>query len=303
MLEVTIDLIPCQNIALNIVAAQGPRYCEVELMSSPSQCQEVIGWEINYGDGSNISTSPNHSYSQSGQYTISGTYWTFDGVNCCSNNFSVPFEALEGCDPCNDVFFADFSTNYLGNGNYKFSENGISGSGYTNYTYVWDFGDGTSQTGGSTVYHYYPNAGTYNVTLTVFYFQNGSCCHKTISHEVITTHGSGGPYPQNNPNEDNDENSEDQSLNLLKNLDSETLNSNFEAFPNPSEGLLTISLNDGIIRGIKIYNSSAVLVEDISNQNDISEMELNLESYNPGLYIITLVTSEGENLSKSIVIE
>jgi PKD repeat protein len=75
-----------------------------------------------------------------------------------------------------------------------------AGGGTTPYSYMWNFGDSTSQTGGPGMTHTFQTAGTYTVSLTV---TDSSAPVKTVTANnmvtVIAKSGGGTPPPTGSP--------------------------------------------------------------------------------------------------------
>ncbi len=109
-----------------------------------------------FGDGTtDTGMIADHVYSQPGTYTVCLTmYWQ----NCVDSTCTTI--VVEGVNPC-DELSADFY--------YSGGEQGMNfghPSVNLDWTYYWDFGDGTTGFGPSP-YHTYPGPGTYLTCLTV----------------------------------------------------------------------------------------------------------------------------------------
>nr|WP_282447125.1 immune inhibitor A domain-containing protein [Pseudoalteromonas sp. 2CM32C] len=119
----------------------------------------------NLGDGSSLaSQSISYDYLHSGDYLLSLTVTDDQGMSVSQNvnvNVNVPLAV-------NTVF----STNNL---TVQFNADVIGG--FKNYTYSWDFGDGSELSQVQNPSHTYQNAGSYSVTLTIT---------DTITGEVIS---------------------------------------------------------------------------------------------------------------------
>lgn len=132
-----------------------------------------IGWTWDFGDVSPTSTTQNatHIYAVAGTFTV--TLISFGGSGCSdtiTNTITVnpiPTANFSSSDVCtNDSMF--FTSTSLG----------------TPDTFVWNFGDGFSDTGNNaSTNHVYATAGTYNVVLTVGYA--ATSCSNSITIPVI----------------------------------------------------------------------------------------------------------------------
>ncbi|MDA8939262.1 immune inhibitor A [Pseudoalteromonas marina] len=120
-------------------------------------------WSL--GDGSSLaSQSISYDYLHSGDYFLSLTVTDDQGMSVSQNvnvNVNVPLAVNTG-----------FSTNNL---TVQFNADVIGG--FKNYTYSWDFGDGSELSQVQNPGHTYQNAGSYSVTLTIT---------DTITGEVIS---------------------------------------------------------------------------------------------------------------------
>ncbi len=114
-------------------------------------------FEWDFGDGtSDNGMIADHIYSQAGSYTVCLTmYWQNCVDSTCTNII------VEGANPCDDLNAEFF---------YSGGTQGVN-FGHPNveldWTYLWNFGDGTTGYGPSP-YHTYPGPGTYETCLTVW---------------------------------------------------------------------------------------------------------------------------------------
>jgi len=123
----------------------------------------VVSWFWTFGDG-NTSTlqNPTHTYLSAGTYNVNLTIVTAQG---CTNNASEQIVV-------NHMPSAGFTTNspVCLESPIQFNNTSVSPNGNIQ-TWIWDFGDGTTQTiqapDNPNVAYTYLQAGTFNVTLTV----------------------------------------------------------------------------------------------------------------------------------------
>jgi gliding motility-associated-like protein len=113
-------------------------------------------WDFGDG-GSSTSSSPTHSYSASGTYTVKLT--ATNSVNCPSTDTQANLITIYP-KPVADFTATDTAICAL-SGSTTF----ISTSTGSGLSYLWDFGDGSSPGTGSSVTHAYSSAGTYTVRL------------------------------------------------------------------------------------------------------------------------------------------
>ncbi len=129
-----------------------------------------------FGDG-NTSTlqNPQHAYNSVGPFLVCLTIT--DSVANCSDTY------------CDSIFIGG---SVLCDASFTFqtspSTSVFIANAQNNVTWTWDFGDGSTGTGGPTATHTYANPGTYTVCLTVV-TANGQIC--TTCQNVTITSGSG----------------------------------------------------------------------------------------------------------------
>jgi hypothetical protein len=79
----------------------------------------------------------------------------------------------------------------------------------------------------------------------------------------------------------------------------DAFNQNVKIYPNPSDGLITISLTN-LKTGIQIFDSKGILVKNLV---DVSlDTEIDLNSFGTGLYQIVFNTENGETYTRKITI-
>lgn len=95
---------------------------------------------------------------------------------------------------------------------------------------------------------------------------------------------------------------------LISPNDSEALTSTPEldlgaktfVYPNPSNGFVNLS-SDKILKSVNVYNTLGSLVFSNSFQDAAFKQQLNLIGLPKGLYMIVLVTKDGESINKIII--
>ncbi len=154
-------------------------------------------------------------------------------------------------------------------------------------SYFWDFGDGTTSTVSSPT-HSYVTTGMYTVCLTV---SNSTCSNTYCSSPLIDTTLSGHGVTTLNV----------QKM-LFTSLAEKTITKSLiSVFPNPAKDELTISYpfkNENYIIQITNTLGQTTLnktMEGISNSN----LNLNINELNSGVYFVQIKNSAGEPLSKT----
>jgi hypothetical protein len=183
----------------------------------------------------------------------------------CPGTYTVTATDASGCQSVSTVtisngpsypvanFSASTTTTIVGS-SVSFSQ--LSTGGATSY--FWDFGDGTTSTSTFPPTHSWNPAGTYVVWL---YASKGACID---SMSITITVGP---------------NSVDE---LFSNID-------VNLFPNPTEGLLNITIagNAELDFDMEVYGVDGKLLDSKKVMKGVSTIELNLSDYAQGLYLIT----------------
>jgi len=192
-----------------------------------------------------------------------------------TTSFSVTVTDQFGCSSSaissvnvNAAPMADF-TSVLGTSNtVDFTSTSTGGIAFS-----WTFGDGSTSAIENPT-HSYATPGTYDVTLVV---TNAAGCTDTIIKSVVVTNSSSI--------------SENNQL------------TNFNVFPNPSNGLFNIQLKSNELSSkITVMNllGEVILAKDlVQTSNGKFELQIDLSNYPNGIYLIDL-TSENQTVVRKI---
>lgn len=134
---------------------------ELNALSSNDSDGQIVSYQWDLGDGTTSNeASISHTYAAAGVYQVNLTVTDNDGLTNSSTQtlqvtnqlpiIAIQASALSGPAPLAIDFF---------------SEGTVDNDGQI-VSYEWTLGDGTTATG-TSISHSYPNAGTYQVTLTV----------------------------------------------------------------------------------------------------------------------------------------
>jgi len=244
---------PATNFGFSILNS-----CSGEVHFSDSTGNSPISWYWDFGDGTNsILQNPVHFYSGSGTYLIKLITSNPFGTDTLIKNLTVNVLA---------------STITHSNNLYTGQAIQFSSNAGTSLSYLWNFGDGHSDTLISPN-HSYTNIGTYFVTLTL----SNASCSIVITDTLHIGHTS------------------------IENIDNLI---SFELFPNPSKSEINISYQIGSMKNISLEvfdilgKSVELLVHDLSQPPGI--YPYTFFAPEAGVYFIRFM-SNGESLIKKVV--
>ncbi|ASS50044.1 MAG: hypothetical protein A3D31_10760 [Candidatus Fluviicola riflensis] len=122
-----------------------------------------------FGDATtSAAVNPVHNYATTG---------TFNALMIISNNYECADTLIQpvSVNPVPQVSFTNTDVCFSDSMTFNSTVSGV-----TNFTYLWNFGDGTDDTVANPT-HYYTNYGTYQVQLTI---QSDSGCVNSVSQNV-----------------------------------------------------------------------------------------------------------------------
>ena len=154
---------PVASFTTSTSSGEVPLTVNVNGQGSYDPDGSIASWAWNWGDGSGISYGDvqTHQYIAAGTYTIILTVTDNSGL-IDSQTTQITVTNVGGNVPPD----AQFSYVDNGGGEVDFNAAGSSDPDGTIASYVWNFGDGNSDTGVSPT-HTYAGSGSYQVTLTV----------------------------------------------------------------------------------------------------------------------------------------
>lgn len=234
-----------------------------------------------FGDGSNSSTTGdvNHVYAD-GTYTACLTI--SNTATSCSNTYCSTFTVSAGTSSC--VSYFTLVQDSLNPYNYYAYNSSSSGA---LYSYLWDFGDGTTST---LQYpsHTYAGSGPYYLCLTV---TDGASCTASYCDSIIP-----GLAMWSNV-----------TLNVLPTGIAESNNiASFENYPNPFSDYTTISYTitkDAAVK-LEVTDLLGNRVAEISNENQAlgeHSIRYNAANLNNGIYLMRL-TVNGNSSTKKLIL-
>lgn len=246
-------------------------------------------WDFGYAGGTGSGYYTTHSFPGNGVYTVTATivYTTATGATCTAvQTLDI---AVNGCNDCECVNGGEIQTWNSNDCSIGFwlGGFGIDGCATLQPGYTWDFGDGNGGvTANNYTYHTYTNPGTYFVTVSFVVVNNktGQPCTQTYSL-IIKVDECG---------------KEGKSMSIeTPPMDVDTYSVN--AFPNPSEDLVTFSVESSIesIDGFEqpelvVYDQIGREVHRSSFENS-SEKVVDFQSIGSGFYIYRII-QDGQTL-------
>lgn len=166
---------PC-NLNASFVPQQGSVWY---FMNNSTGTSGSVTYNWNFGDGnSSNATSPTHSYSSPGTYSVTLTAnnnYSYTCVDSVTIVISVP----------NCTFVPAFTYSANANGNVTFMLNSPAN---TTLISSWSFGDGGSGTSyNGVISHNYAANGTYSITLSTVLYTPQGVCTATVTGVVTVT--------------------------------------------------------------------------------------------------------------------
>lgn len=166
---------PAPIISFNGTPTRGVKPLTVNFTNQSINNPSTQTW--NFGDGSVASALPNpsHTYLNPGTYDITLTANNNFGSNTLTKNKYITVDSTDLVA----VFTADKTVAKYGS-SIKFTD--ISNNPAIT-SWIWNFGDGTSNSTSSSIYHRYNRKGTFTVKLTV---SNGKISNTMVKQKYIT---------------------------------------------------------------------------------------------------------------------
>jgi len=256
--------------------------CKVDFnsfISSVPAGYQVVATHWTFGDGNSSDLAdPTHYYTAAGTYNVCLSVTIFNGEECCTKTYcreiTITHPCTGGCNIEAEVK-ATFNSSTC---SYTFTPN-VSIANAPILTYQWDFGDGNTSTQQS-VTHQYNNPGTYQVCLTVFASDQGTCCFKKVCVEIEVPEC--GPGTRSGKVEPIPVNLTDKNVLVLD-----------QNVPNPfaEQTTITYTLPDDVKRAqILFYNAAGKLINQVElTQRGKGQLNVFGNDLSNGLYTYTLV--------------
>ena len=173
----TVITIPCTGSTNFTYTQMGNGVVSFSSTSTGTLGSSTYTW--NFGDGSPFTNgaTANHTYTSNGTYTV---YLSVTNGSNCSGTIGIPV-TISSINPC--ALNPAFSYSMGLNGVVNFIS--ISTGTVPSTTYLWNFGDGITSPGGTSITHTYSTNGTYSVTL--FATNASSTCIGDSTQIIIIT--------------------------------------------------------------------------------------------------------------------
>ncbi len=233
-----------------------------------------------FGDGKNDNSNSKivaHQFPKPGFYTV--CLYTYDTLeNLCDSTCST-IEIVDKTK-CEASYYFAVDTNdnklvYIIN-----NSKGIN----TRTKYYWTFGDGSGVSKTNPT-HKYVNAGVYQICLTIFDSTAG--CYSTFCDSIVI-------YENNTDlvvlNED------------MVNIKNQSTLKSIIAYPNPSNGKITLLLDNKVSENIEIQilniNGQILETSNIQANLGVNEIDLNLSNYSNGFYFVKVSSGSSSKTIK-----
>lgn len=226
----------------------------------------ATGWYWDFGDGnSDTVQNPQHSFDSLGTYTVTL-------ITTCGYNSRTAYKIITVFDNCNAIgaaIYTSFDTVKTDSA-IQFTDSSIFSSAW-----LWDFGDGGSDTVQNPL-HIYNSPGTYTITLIA---SIGSC--SDTAYGTIIVESSVGVDEFN------------------------TRSPKLKVYPNPTKDSFTIGAyipktKDGVIR---IFDIKGELIKEYALKKGSNSTILNTSGWAKGVYICSLEVGGEVVQSKKMVVE
>ena len=138
---------------------------------------------------------------------------------------------------------------------------------------------------GLNIFHVYK--GTYGGSYTYYSGWDGK-----YDDETIAALGASTPQSYNTKNDMRD--------NLLNNIET-TANYNYEIYPNPSDGIFNLNVENGNTVDVHITDATGLLVKQFEVGEHEGTVEVNLSGMQKGVYYAHIIASDSHKVKKIIV--
>lgn len=167
----TVTVSPAPQVQFTSSVSSGCSPVDVSFTNTTSG-SPVYTW--NFGDGSSTSslTTPTHTYTSAGVYSVS----LIATQGSCADTLSIPNMITVSASP-----IADFTASTPCFGDTLYFTNQSLPNGAVINGYSWNFGDGSPLSSSQDIAHYYSSAGAYNVTLIT---SGAGACSDTMTQTV-----------------------------------------------------------------------------------------------------------------------
>ena len=215
-----------------------------------------------------------HSYGSSGNHKV--CLYIYDSVANCRDTICKTITTYDLPKYCKPSFYQ--GTDTVNSTNIYIIDDSKNTTVHTKY--LWVFGDGSSSNVEEPT-HSYSGNGPYNLCLTIT--DSSTSCSKSFCQTIEMKNSGTTGF----------------TINVVKEKDITSINKiskmQVKVYPNPSSGLVTIKLNEESNEDleVKVLNSMGQIVYTYSYSKYDSELKLNLDHLNNGLYHIVV---QGSNM-------
>jgi len=297
MRECTTPAPPCK-VTSKWKADLDKEACKVTFdnLSSAGTGSTILGYCWDFGDGQTSTEQyPCHFYENPGTYYACLTVYGVDEKgNCCTDTFCDKVKV--DCEPEDCKLDVNISLGIPSSGcNYQLYASTWSNRPIVGY--FWEFGDGTTGTGGPSVLHNFPGSGTYEVCVTVVAKDKDECCSIRKCRKIeIQCHGGG---HDDGPGEG-----------LIDPLPTDFVpeldRGSIKVFPNPASQNVNIEFNakEAGEHQLTVTNlqGKVVLQKSGDNAAGTSNVELTTGHLSPGTYFVQVLVS-GKLLTEKLIIQ
>ncbi len=175
----TVNILPTASLIVSTSSGEAPLTVEFSAERSTDSDGTIVAYAWDFDDGTSANTSTaSHTYTIAGTYTVTLTVTDNDGGTASAQ--STVTVAAPTVNILPTALFSPTTTSGTAPLEVGFDGTKSSDADGTITSYFWDFGDGSSITGGPQVSHTYTTSGSFTARLTVIDNEGAQASYQAI---------------------------------------------------------------------------------------------------------------------------